>query len=314
MSSRDAARKFAFHCARLDDPRRIQLRQGAFLDAYRRRGDACDLIEIGHQLTKLRRADGLHMRDALALFEQPHMLRIQFTQDREYPLHPTIRLPEAALPDRPFAELLRARRSCRAFGGGALGLAELAALLGCALGETARLTLDAGDQDAVAVSLRSIPSGGALHPTRLFVALMRGRDLEPGVYHFDAPEHALEMVAPLQDAECRALLAAFPVHPQVVDLEQAAALFFVSTKFWRPRAKYGPRGYRYCLQEAGSACQNLCLAAVALDLGHVVLGGFYDDEIHACLELDGVEHAVITAIAVGSVSAQQAAAPNHAGF
>jgi nitroreductase len=58
------------------------------------------------------------------------------------------------------------------------------------------------------------------------------------------------------------------------------------------------------LQEAGSACQNLCLAAVAFDLAHVVLGGFYDDELHQRLEIDGVDHGVITTIAVGAPAAQ----------
>ena len=96
------------------------------------------------------------------------------------------------------------------------------------------------------------------------------------------------------------LIHAFPIHPAVVDLTSASTIFFITAKFWRSRAKYGPRGYRYCLQEAGSACQNLCLAAVALGLGQVVLGGFYDDEVHQCLEIDGVDHGVITTVAVGN--------------
>ena len=105
--------------------------------------------------------------------------------------------------------------------------------------------------------------------------------------------------------------AAFPVHPLVVGLGSAAALFFITSKFWRSRAKYGPRGYRYCLQEAGSACQNLCLAAVAFGLAHVVLGGFYDDEVHERLEIDGVDHAVITIIAVGAPTVQPKTGTTH---
>jgi SagB-type dehydrogenase family enzyme len=141
--------------------------------------------------------------------------------------------------------------------------------------------------------------------------MLQPGDLATGVYHYDAPEHSLELVKPLPDPKIEALFAAFPVHPQDVNLALASAIFFVTTKFWRSRAKYGPRGYRYCLQEAGAACQNLSLGAIALDLAHVVLGGFYDDEIHSCLELDGVDHAVITAIAVGAPSAQPEAEPRH---
>jgi SagB-type dehydrogenase family enzyme len=290
--------------SQLDDPRRIQLRRGRFLEAYQLRGVFDDVIEIGHELTKLRRTDGSEMADAVALFQQPRMHPIEYTQDREFPLKSRIRLPEPTIPDYPFSELVRRRRSRRDFECRPLALPQLSTLMFCALGETGRLTASFEDGRPVEVSLRSIPSGGALHPTRLFVVLLQQGNLAPGVYHYDAPEHSLEFVKPLVDAENKALFGAFPIHPEVVDLARASSIFVVTTKFWRTRAKYGPRGYRYCLQEAGCACQNLSLAAVALGLAHVVLGGFYDDEVHACLEVDGVDHAVITAIAVGAPSAQ----------
>ncbi len=312
MDEARMGRRFGFLCTQLDDPRRIQLRQGRFLEAYRRRGQDEDIIEISHDLTKLRRADNSDMADALALFQQPRMYPIQYAQEREYPLQRRILLPEPTIPDPPFSELIRGRRSRRNFRRRPLTLQELSSLMFCALGETGRLTTAFEDDRPVEASLRSIPSGGALHPTRIFVVLLQQGDLAPGVYHYDAPEHSLELVKPLLDAEIEALFAAFPIHPDVVDLAQASGICFVTTKFWRTRAKYGPRGYRYCLQEAGAACQNLSLTAVALGLAHCVLGGFYDDEVHACLQIDGVDHAVITAIAVGALSAQREEDPRDA--
>ena len=293
-------RRFGFLCSQLDDPRRIQLREGRFLEAYRRRGADDDIIEIGHGLTKLRRTDDADMADALAVFQQPHMYPIEYIQDREHPLRPQIRLPAPTIPERPFSELVRRRRSSRNFARRPLGLAELGTLLFCALGETGRLIAGFEDEHPVEVSLRSIPSGGALHPTRVFAAVLQPGDLPCGVYHYDAPEHSLELAKPLPGPEIDALLAAFPIYPQIVDLAEASGIFFIAAKFWRARAKYGPRGYRYCLQEAGAAGQNLSLAAEALGLAHIVLGGFYDDEVHSCLGLDGVDHAVVTAIAVGA--------------
>jgi SagB-type dehydrogenase family enzyme len=232
------------------------------------------------------------------------MFPIEYTHERDYPLQPRIRLPEAAIPDRPFSDLIRSRRSCRSFGGSPLTLQELSALLFGATGETGRLPAGSEDGRLIEVSLRSIPSGGALHPTRAFVAVLQQGQLAPGVYHFDVQEHALEFVRPLHEPDIKTLFAAFPIHPDPVNLAQASGIFFITTKFWRARAKYGPRGYRYCLQEAGAACQNLSLTAVALGLAHVVLGGFYDDEVHAALEIDGVDHAVITSVAVGTPPAQ----------
>jgi SagB-type dehydrogenase family enzyme len=311
MDEARVGRRFGFFCAPLEDPRRIELRQGRYLEAYRRRGADEDIIEIGHDLTKLRRANDSDMADALAVFQQPHMYPIEYTQDREYPLQSSVLLPPATIPDCLFSELVRGRRSSRDFGRRPLTLAELSTLLFCAVGETGRFTVNFEDDRPIEASLRSIPSGGALHPTRLYTVVLQLGDLDPGLYHYDTPEHTLECVKPFADPEIEALLAAFPIHPGVVDLTRASAIFFVTTKFWRTRAKYGPRGYRYCLQEAGSACQNLSLAAVALGLAHVVLGGFYDDEIHSSLELDGVDHAVITAIAVGAPSALPESEPRH---
>jgi SagB-type dehydrogenase family enzyme len=311
MDEAQMGRRFGFLCTPLDDPRRIQLRLGRFLEAYRQRGQEEDVVEISHHQTKLRRTDNWDMADALALFQQSRMYPIQYAQEREYPLHHRILLPEPTIPDSPFSELIRGRRSRRNFLRCPLALPQLSSLLFCALGETGRLTTGFGDDRPVEASLRSIPSGGALHPTRIFVALLQGGDLARGVFHYDATEHSLELVKPLFDADIDALFTAFPIHPAVVDLGEASGIFFITTKFWRSRAKYGPRGYRYCVQEAGAACQNLSLAAVAVGLAHIVLGGFYDDEVHACLEIDGVDHAVITALAVGAPSAQGEASPHH---
>jgi SagB-type dehydrogenase family enzyme len=255
--------------------------------------------------------DGWEAADAVAVFQRLDSLSVEYVQDREYPLQPLIPLPPAAIPDRSFAELVRGRRSCRAFDRRPLALAQVGTLMFCALGETGRLTVGYEDDKPIEASLRSVPSGGALHPTRLFAAVLQPGDLPPGLYHYDPPEHALEFVKPLLDRDIDMLLGAFPIHPQVVDLAQASAVLFITTKFWRSRAKYGPRGYRYCLQEAGSACQNLSLAAVGLGLAHVVIGGFYDDEVHASLEIDGVDHSVVAAIAVGPPSEQPEAEPSR---
>ncbi len=50
--------------------------------------------------------------------------------------------------------------------------------------------------------------------------------------------------------------------------------------------KYGEeRSPRYVHLEAGHAAQNLLLQAVALDLGGVPIGAFYDDQVKEALAL-----------------------------
>jgi SagB-type dehydrogenase family enzyme len=305
-------RHLGFLTSRLEDPRRIQLRQGKFLQAYWDRRDVDDITEVSHNLTKLHRVGDADMADSLAVFMHPAMYSVQYTHDREFPLRARRQLPEPTIPDCAFSDVVRQRRSVRNFDARQLSIAELSGLLFCALGETGRLFIGFEEGDSVVEApLRSIPSAGALHPTSIFAAVLQPGDLATGMYHYDPPAHELECVKPLGKSEIEALFAAFPVHPLLVDLTSAAALFFITSKFWRSRAKYGPRGYRYCLQEAGYACQNLCLAAVAFGLAHVVLGGFYDDEVHERLEIDGVDHAVITIIAVGAPTVQPKTGTTH---
>jgi SagB-type dehydrogenase family enzyme len=292
----------------------MQIRQDQFLDAYQRRGGVDDIIEVVHELTKLKAANSFEIFRSQTLFEQPVMQSIQHMHDRDYPLHPRIQLPEPAMPDRLFGELIRGRRSCRAFGGEALSLAQVSTLLFGANGETGRLTTSFEDENPIEASLRSIPSAGALHPTSVFVVTLREGELARGFYNYDVQGQALEVVKEMPETEIETLLRAFPIHPQPVNLARAAVIVFIASRFWRPRAKYGPRGYRYCLQEAGAACQNLCLTATALGLPHVVLGGFYDDEVHAVLEVDGVDQAVITSIAVGTPTRTDEEEQTYASF
>jgi len=306
--------EFGFRCSPLEDPRRIELRRTKTLDAYYNRGAIHDLIEIGHDLTKLNRRDGWGTFEALLLFDQPSMLSLEYTHDRAYPLLPSTHLPAPRLPDRSFDRLVRDRRSVRKFGGEPLTLDELSSLLFGAVGETGSIVATHHDGRQIKATLRSIPSAGALHPTSVFAVILQEAELARGVYHYDVPAHSLELVKPFGDPERAEFLAAFPVHPEIVDLSDASAVFVISSRFWRGRAKYGPRAYRYCLQEAGAACHSLSLTAVALELAHVVVGGFYDDDVHACIEIDGVDHAVITAVAVGSRPVDHQGGSRHVGL
>jgi SagB-type dehydrogenase family enzyme len=301
--------QFTFLGSALGNPRRIQLRTPEIVEAYHQRDTSTDVVELAHGLTKLASADMSKALDALTLFARPSMQAVQHVRNREYPLAPICNLPEINPKSSALHLLLSRRRSQRRFGGGMLHNSQISSLFFAASGETGRM--ESTGEDAVVASLRSIPSAGALHPTNVFAALLRPAAFDPAIYHYDAPEHGLEQLGPINERDLARLLEAFPIHPAVVDLASASAIFFITSTFWRLRAKYGPRGYRYCLFEAGCACQNLSLMAVELGLAHVVLGGFYDDAVHEFLEVDGVDQAAIAAIAVGSLPSDPSESASH---
>ena len=75
--------------------------------------------------------------------------------------------------------------------------------------------------------------------------------------------------------------------------------FFLGAVFNRSQKKYGPRGYRYILLEAGHLAQNLCLIAAEFNLGSLCMGGFYDSRLNRFMEFDGLTEAVIYSVAAG---------------
>lgn len=79
----------------------------------------------------------------------------------------------------------------------------------------------------------------------------------------------------------------------------SSLLVFITAMFERSIFKYGDRGYRFVLLEAGHAAQNLNLVSNALGLGSLNIGGFFDREMDDFLGLDGITHSTIYMVAIG---------------
>jgi SagB-type dehydrogenase family enzyme len=75
-------------------------------------------------------------------------------------------------------------------------------------------------------------------------------------------------------------------------LAGAPVVLLITAVVDRSMHKYGDRGYRYILLEAGHSAQNMCLAAASMNLGALPLGGFFDGFAAELLEIDQ-EHEVI---------------------
>jgi SagB-type dehydrogenase family enzyme len=121
--------------------------------------------------------------------------------------------------------------------------------------------------------------------------------LAAGLYHYDPLDDVIEVLP--QAVGLDDLRAAIP-WPEIEPALQGAALaLIVAGMFWRNRFKYGQRGYRFVLLEAGHAAQNAMLAATALELGSVPVGGFYDAPLDHALGFDGLNEGALYAILLG---------------
>lgn len=247
-----------------------------------------DLAELFHEASKVGGVTGAAELAGVARLAASEDLRASSARAVRRHLHaPLVELGPSASLAMPLGKALAARRSARSFSAEALPLPPLAALLRAGYGITGELRADAGVQP-----LRAAPSGGALYPLELTVASRRVDGLAPGLYHFDPLDDVLECTR-----EGPVAIAATTPFADIA--AGAAAVIIVSAVFWRSRFKYGLRGYRFVLLEAGHVAQNVLLAAAALGLAAVPLGGFYDRRVDELLGVNGVDESALYLLCVG---------------
>ncbi len=204
--------------------------------------------------------------------------------------------PAVALPapqDTSLSRLLASRRSCRAFAPRPLPFATLSTLLKGAYGITRTERLPGVGP----VHLRGVPSAGALFPLEVYVLAQHVDSLDPGLFHYNVLNHALEALrGPAQPGELASVLA------DQHYFDSAGAVFFLTAVFSRTQTKYGPRGYRHLLLEAGHIGQSLCLLAAEAGLASLCIGGFPDSRLNAFLGVDGLREAAVYTIGAGHPS------------
>ena len=258
---------------------------------YGRRPDPDDLAEAYHEASKLAPSQlGRQMEGARRLDASPE-LRLSTLRAVKRHAGARIPLPQPAPLRQPLGDVIVGRRSQRAFDCAPVALDVLAALLHAGYGVTGTVSAQG---DGPALPLRAVPSGGALYPLELYAAVLQVDELAPGLYHFDPLLPGLELVRTSVTAED---LAALSSYPGIVS--SCAVLVLVAAIFGRTRFKYGLRGYRFALLEAGHIAQNMILAATALGIASVPLGAFYDRRTDAFLGLDGVNESTLYAVALG---------------
>jgi len=140
------------------------------------------------------------------------------------------------------------------------------------------------------VYFRAAPATGALHETELYVVAGRVEGLEPGVYHFDPCEFALDMI---RVGDYRSYLA----DAIGVDGAKGAELLVImSSVGWRNAWKYGERSYRHWFWDGGAMYSNLLAVALAESLRPMVVLGFIDSAVNRLIGVDGASEAAIAVV------------------
>lgn len=190
----------------------------------------------------------------------------------------------------PLMSLLHSRESCRQFEPRVMSQATLSTLLAGSYGVTRLSQMP----DSLMALFRTVPSAGALYPLELYVVVENVEGLADGLHHYNVREHSLELLK--DKTEAATLGSALLTEPFV---RNANLVIYLAAVFKRTQKKYGPRGYRYILLEAGHVAQNICLLAAEQGLGSLCMGGFLDAKLNHLLGLEGDQEAVVYSVAVG---------------
>jgi SagB-type dehydrogenase family enzyme len=245
--------------------------------------------ELYHENSKTSRAEPHpffthHPADSTVIRVMRGLRQVKPYADRE-----KVALPEDEPSPALLDDVLLGRESARGFGPGSVGIAELAAVLRRCQG----VTRDNDDNDYPR-PFRVVPSGGALYPLEIYVWARDVAGLEAGLYHYDPLSDELDVLGP------RDLSPAFVQRDLV---ETAPVVLLVSAVFFRTVFKYGERGYRFALLEAGHLVQNALLASAARGLASVPVGGYFDRELDRALGIDGLHESVLYTVLLGGPEA-----------
>lgn len=187
----------------------------------------------------------------------------------------------------PLIDAIHQRRSLRKYAHQALSMQQLSYLLWCTQGVQKRMGTSA--------SLRTVPSAGARHAFETYLLINHADGLEQGLYRFLAFEHKLQQLK--TGADIRSHIVAGCLGQGFAGTGGAAFIWAADAK--RVKWRYGERSYRYLHLDAGHICQNLYLAAEAIDCGVCAIAAFDDDVMNEALGLDGENQFVVYIAALG---------------
>lgn len=209
------------------------------------------------------------------------------TENKTYPRFKSRALPDPEKNSITLEEVIKKRISGRVFNKN-LSLENLSSILSSI--QSKNQSSSPNDKDE-----RMYPSAGGTFPIESYVLLFQPlKEYESGVYHYDPHSHSLTLIKKIIFNE--KLMSSLVMYEYATSAK--LAIIFTAT-FDRITKKYGERGYRFALIEAGCMAQNITLNATAVGVDSVHMGGIIDTQIEALLSIDGTHESVVHGVFLG---------------
>ena len=134
------------------------------------------------------------------------------------------------------------------------------------------------------ITLRTVPSGGAMHPFETYLLINRVESITPGLYRYLAIEHKLLPIT----TEAKD----FPEKINEICHKQSfvgksAVVFIWSARPYRTEWRYGEDSLKDILMSVGHICQNLYLACEAINSGTCAIVAYNQDKLDEFIDVDG---------------------------
>jgi len=267
-------------------------------DTPGQRADSDALHEIFHEQTKQHRTTSLGLSQTIRAHVQQPGLVARCVRGRHRRQGAGIGLPE---PDEVTATLVDALARRVSIKRENLAGAITAEKLSTLLYHSARVQRSGKPKAAPELTqyFRPYPSAGALYPCEIYLAVSAVEGLPSGMYRYDGLRHDLVPCRRITDKAADFSSAEVGAS----DVRSPACALIITSVFERAVRKYGSRGYRLALIEAGHILQNLSLVATSLDLGTLVSASFYEAELERLIDVDGVSEAVLASFLIGNGAA-----------
>lgn len=183
-------------------------------------------------------------------------------------------------------QLAAERFSVKSYNGEKVSTMHLGAILSGSYGFT---RTEALHDTKIPWHFRPTPSPGGLFATEIYVILINS-DLPQGLYHYRPDIDALELLKTGNFSDFVAESCGAGPYIEAVDM--AGGMIIFTSVIERLFIKYSDRSYKFMLIETGMVSQQATLALVSIGLGSCMLGGYFDDEVHSFLGIDGVLESV----------------------
>lgn len=149
------------------------------------------------------------------------------------------------------------------------------------------------------VTLRTVPSGGGMHPFETYLLVQRVEGVEPGLYRYLAIEHKLyQEVA----GETEGVQRIGDICNGQSFVGEGAVVFIWAVRPYRTEYRYGEDSLKDILISVGHICQNLYLACESIGAGTCATVAYQQEPLDDLIGVDGEEEVALYLAPVGKVA------------